>query len=67
MYISQAMIQTYKDQRLKHPFPYREDWLERMDEGNWLQEATCAAYVRQVGTWGLLYCGGGWLVVWLAK
>ena len=25
-----------------------QDWLERMDEGNWLQEATCAAYVRQV-------------------
>eukprot|EP00434_Breviolum_minutum_P023041 symbB.v1.2.020327.t1/scaffold1704.1/size105413/3 len=24
-----------------------QDWLERMDEGNWLQEATCAAYVRQ--------------------
>eukprot|EP00931_Biecheleriopsis_adriatica_P004936 TRINITY_DN10651_c0_g1_i1.p1 TRINITY_DN10651_c0_g1~~TRINITY_DN10651_c0_g1_i1.p1 ORF type:complete len:521 (-),score=103.89 TRINITY_DN10651_c0_g1_i1:62-1624(-) len=24
-----------------------QDWLERLDEGNWLQEQTCAAYVRQ--------------------
>eukprot|EP00439_Symbiodinium_sp_Y106_P078936 s790_g17.t1 len=24
-----------------------QDWLEKMDEGNWLQESTCAAYVRQ--------------------
>mmetsp|Transcript_146255 Transcript_146255/g.469090 ORF Transcript_146255/g.469090 Transcript_146255/m.469090 type:complete len:534 (-) Transcript_146255:266-1867(-) len=24
-----------------------QDWMERMDEGNWLQEATCAAYIRQ--------------------
>eukprot|EP00929_Paragymnodinium_shiwhaense_P077206 TRINITY_DN39754_c0_g1_i1.p1 TRINITY_DN39754_c0_g1~~TRINITY_DN39754_c0_g1_i1.p1 ORF type:complete len:534 (-),score=102.49 TRINITY_DN39754_c0_g1_i1:226-1827(-) len=25
-----------------------QDWLERMDETNWLQEQTCASYVRQV-------------------
>lgn len=25
-----------------------QDWMERLDEGNWLQEQTCAAYVRQV-------------------
>jgi len=24
-----------------------QDWMERMDEGNWLQETTCAAYIRQ--------------------
>jgi hypothetical protein len=24
-----------------------QDWMERLDEGNWLQEQTCAAYVRQ--------------------
>eukprot|EP00930_Biecheleria_cincta_P071829 TRINITY_DN59289_c0_g1_i1.p1 TRINITY_DN59289_c0_g1~~TRINITY_DN59289_c0_g1_i1.p1 ORF type:complete len:523 (+),score=90.86 TRINITY_DN59289_c0_g1_i1:99-1667(+) len=24
-----------------------QDWMERMDEGNWLQEQTCATYVRQ--------------------
>lgn len=24
------------------------DWLHRMDEGNWLQEQTCASYIRQV-------------------
>lgn len=25
-----------------------QDWLERLDETNWLQEQTCIAYVRQV-------------------
>jgi len=24
-----------------------QDWMERLDEGNWLQESTCAAYIRQ--------------------
>lgn len=24
-----------------------QDWMERMDESNWLQESTCAAYIRQ--------------------
>jgi len=24
-----------------------QDWMDRMDEGNWLQENTCAAYIRQ--------------------
>lgn len=24
-----------------------QDWLERLDDGNWLQEQTCAAYVRE--------------------
>jgi hypothetical protein len=24
-----------------------QDWMERMDDGNWLQEQTCAAYIRQ--------------------
>lgn len=24
-----------------------QDWMERLDEGHWLQEQTCAAYVRQ--------------------
>jgi len=24
-----------------------QDWMERLDEGNWLQEQTCAAYIRQ--------------------
>lgn len=24
-----------------------QDWMERLDEGNWLQETTCATYVRQ--------------------
>lgn len=23
------------------------DWMERLEEGSWLQEATCAAYIRQ--------------------
>jgi len=25
-----------------------QDWMERLDEANWLQEQTCAAYVRQL-------------------
>lgn len=25
-----------------------QDWMERLDDGNWLQEQTCAAYLRQV-------------------
>lgn len=24
-----------------------QDWMERLDEGHWLQEQTCAAYIRQ--------------------
>lgn len=24
-----------------------QDWMQRLDDGNWLQEQTCAAYVRQ--------------------
>lgn len=24
-----------------------QDWMERLDEGNWLQENACAAYIRQ--------------------
>jgi len=31
------------------------DWLQRMDENNWVQEQTCASYVRQV-VLALVYC-----------
>mmetsp|Transcript_65334 Transcript_65334/g.199983 ORF Transcript_65334/g.199983 Transcript_65334/m.199983 type:complete len:532 (-) Transcript_65334:20-1615(-) len=34
-----------------------QDWMDRMDENNWLQEDTCAAYIRQA-ILALTYCQG---------